>query len=44
MQILAEIEDAIGLEIDLGRLSESDLSSIDSLLDYLRSLREPASA
>lgn len=40
MQILAEIEGAVGFELDLGRLSESDVASIDSLLDYLESLSE----
>jgi acyl carrier protein len=42
MQILAEVEDALGLEIDIGSLSEGDLASIDSLLDWLASLRETA--
>jgi acyl carrier protein len=42
MQVLAEIEDALGLEIDIGSLSEGDLASIDSLLDWLASLRETA--
>lgn len=40
MQILAEIEEAMGTELDLGALSESDVTSIDSLLDYLSAARE----
>lgn len=39
MQILTEIEGALGFEIDLGQLSESDFASIDSILDYLETLR-----
>jgi acyl carrier protein len=40
MQILAEVEDALDLEVDLGRLSEAELVSIDSFVNYLESLRK----
>jgi acyl carrier protein len=40
MQILAEVEDALDLEVDLSRLSEAELVSIDSFVDYLESLRK----
>jgi acyl carrier protein len=42
LQVLAEVEEALGIEIDLGSLNESDFASVDSLLDFLGSLRETA--
>lgn len=35
MQILGEIEVKLGIEVDLSRLSESDFSSIEGVLDFL---------
>jgi acyl carrier protein len=42
LQILAAVEDALGIEIDLSELSESSMASIATLLEYLASLRDSA--
>ena len=42
MQILTELEDELGLEIDLSELSESQLESVDALIEYLGSRRKTA--
>lgn len=39
LQVLTEIEGALGIEIDLAAISASDFASIDSILDYLAALR-----
>jgi acyl carrier protein len=44
LQVLTEIESALGIEIDLGEISAADFASIDSILDYLEALRSEADA
>jgi acyl carrier protein len=39
LQVLTEIESALGIEIDLGQISQSDFASIESILDYLDAIR-----
>jgi acyl carrier protein len=43
MQILTELEEELELEIDLSELSESQLESVDSLVEFLGSRRNAAS-